>query len=110
MDKTLISSFGSASYDWSQVRDAANQELYIVPHNDVDDIADVGADGLFNWDAWPSKNNQPSGTQMTTELAGDQSFIDAVGDSGAYMPGVSPWFSVQYALSHFFLLIHQLDS
>lgn len=98
-NEVFVSTFIGDGFDWSAVA-SQSQSLFACPNYQAASLSG-GADGVscgFNWNAWPSSDNQPIDQNMTT--AGDQDYISALG-SMPYMMGVSPWFFTHYGPSSY---------
>ncbi|KAK7063376.1 glycosyl hydrolase family 71-domain-containing protein [Favolaschia claudopus] len=89
----LVSTFGGDGFDWSVVRNAVGAPLEIIPFYQAALAHQDSTDGLFQWNAWPSQDNQPIDQPMST--AGDLFYQSQLGTS-PYMAGVSPWFFTHY--------------
>ncbi|KAF7328505.1 Glycoside hydrolase [Mycena venus] len=89
----LVSTFTGDGFDWSPVRSAVSHPLEIIPFYQAALANSDSTDGLFQWNAWPSQNNQP--IDQTMSIAGDQYYQSQLGGS-PYMAGVSPWFFTHY--------------
>ncbi|KAJ6490059.1 glycoside hydrolase [Mycena sanguinolenta] len=85
--------WGNDGFDWSPVRSAVSHALEIIPFYQAALANQDSTDGLFQWNAWPSQNNQP--IDQTMSIAGDQYYQSQLGGS-PYMAGVSPWFFTHY--------------
>ncbi|KAF8183465.1 glycosyl hydrolase family 71-domain-containing protein [Mycena galopus ATCC 62051] len=70
-----------------------SQPLGIIPFYQAALANSDITDGLFQWNAWPSQNNQP--IDQTMSIARDQYYQSQLGGS-PYMAGVSPWFFTHY--------------
>lgn len=57
----------SDGFDWSPVRSAVGHALEIIPFYQAATAHQYSTDGLFQWNAWPSSNNQPINSTMTTD-------------------------------------------
>lgn len=81
--KPFVSTFSGDGLDLPAVRNFVREntgsELFFVPNFKASNIA--GADGLFNWMAWPSngKNKAPDGTANVPVKAGDEQYQAALG-------------------------------
>ncbi|KAK6977361.1 glycoside hydrolase [Favolaschia claudopus] len=89
----LVSTFGGDGFDWSAVRNAVGAPLEIIPFYQAALAHQDSTDGLFQWNAWPSEDDQPINQPMST--AGDLFYQSQLGTS-PYMAGVSPWFFTHY--------------
>ncbi|KAK7063369.1 glycoside hydrolase [Favolaschia claudopus] len=89
----LVSTFSGDGFDWSGVRSAVGTPLEIIPFYQAAFAHQDSTDGLFQWNAWPSQDNQPIDQTMST--AGDLFYQSQLGGS-PYMAGVSPWFFTHY--------------
>lgn len=89
----LVSTFVGDGFDWAPVRSGVSGvTLVIVPSYSPTALSGVNVDGGFQWNSWPTSDNNPIDSNMTTD--GDtyyQQQITADGES-IYMAGVSPWF------------------
>ncbi|KAG9034125.1 hypothetical protein FRB95_013770 [Tulasnella sp. JGI-2019a] len=96
--KPIVSTFSGDSFtSWPAVR-ALVPAFELIPFVQAANIAAVGADGALQWNAWPSSNNAPVDTTMTT--AGD-TYYQQVLAGKPYMAGVSPWFYTHYSPSSY---------
>ncbi|CAM0139474.1 hypothetical protein VKS41_004715 [Umbelopsis sp. WA50703] len=93
--KPFVSTFvGYGIVDWSSIESTSGVQLYLVPNWEASQIqGDTTISGAFSWIAWPSTNNQPIDSNMTT--ASDEAYISALAGK-AYMAPVSPWFFTHY--------------
>ncbi|KAJ6470374.1 glycoside hydrolase [Mycena sanguinolenta] len=89
----LVSTFAGDGFAWSGVRSAVGHSLEIIPFYQAAQAHQDSTDGLFQWNAWPSQNNQP--IDQTMSIAGDQFYQSQLAGS-PYMAGVSPWFFTHY--------------
>ncbi|KAJ7677688.1 glycoside hydrolase [Mycena polygramma] len=89
----LVSTFSGDGFDWSGVRSAVGHPLEIIPFYQAAQAHQDSTDGLFQWNAWPSVDNQP--INQTMSIAGDQFYQSQLAGS-PYMAGVSPWFFTHY--------------
>ncbi|KAG8876747.1 hypothetical protein FRB97_003961 [Tulasnella sp. 331] len=90
----MVSTFSSDAFsDWKAVRSQV-QDFELIPFVQPANIASTDADGAFQWNSWPSNNNTPIDSTMTT--AGD-SYYQQVLHGKPYMAGVSPWFFAHYS-------------
>ncbi|KAJ6563942.1 glycoside hydrolase [Mycena capillaripes] len=94
----LVSTFTGDGFDWSPVRSAVGTPLEIIPFYQAASAHQDSTDGLFQWNAWPSQDNQP--IDQTMSIAGDQFYQSQLAGS-PYMAGVSPWFFTHYSPSTF---------
>ncbi|KZW03361.1 glycoside hydrolase [Exidia glandulosa HHB12029] len=96
-NKALVSTFSGDGFDWSGVRSAVSTQLEIIPFYQAANI-NPSIDGLFNWQAWPSANNQPVNTPMNTSA---DVFYKSQLNGKPYMMNVSPWFYTHYSPQSF---------
>jgi glucan endo-1,3-alpha-glucosidase len=82
--KPFVSTFvGYGIVDWSSIESTSGVQLYLVPNWEASQIqGDTTISGAFSWIAWPSTNNQPIDSNMTT--ASDEAYISALAGK-AYM-------------------------
>ncbi|KAG9002117.1 hypothetical protein FRB94_004095 [Tulasnella sp. JGI-2019a] len=96
--KPIVSTFSGDSFtSWSSVR-ALVPAFELIPFVQAANIDAVGADGAFQWNSWPSQDNAPIDSTITT--AGDETYLSALGGR-PYMAGVSPWFFAHYSNTSF---------
>ncbi|EJD50719.1 glycoside hydrolase [Auricularia subglabra TFB-10046 SS5] len=96
-NKALVSTFAGDGFDWSGVRSAVPTALEIIPFYQAANI-NPSLDGLFNWQAWPSVNNQPVPVKMNTSA--DQFYLSQL-QGKPYMMNVSPWFFTHFSPQSF---------
>ena len=99
--KPFVSTFSGTGLDLPAVRSFVKQnkgaDLFVVPNFKASNLA--GADGLFNWIAWPSDGNNkaPNSTSNYPVKAGDEEYQNALG-SLPYMARECPVISI---IDHF---------
>ena len=59
--------FLSDGFDWTPVKASVSTALEVIPFYPASSANKYGTDGLFQWNAWPSENNQPINSPMTTD-------------------------------------------
>ena len=83
--KPFVSTFTGDGLDLKAVRDFVKGnkgvDLFIVPNFKADNPG--GADGLFNWIAWPSNgdNKAPNSTANVPVKAGDEEYQKTLGNN-----------------------------
>jgi len=92
-DQPFVSTFIGDNFSWTDV-EAISGDIFVCPNWQPPNLGDDNSDCGFQWNAWPSSDNQPIDANLTT--AGDESYISALG-SKPYMMPVSPWFFTHYA-------------
>ena len=107
--KPFVSTFSGDGLDLQAVRNFVKEnkglDLFIVPNFKADNPG--GADGLFNWMAWPSNgdNKAPNATVQVPVKAGDDAYQKALG-TNPYMARKSLQHHLAQLRSHSFQPFH----
>ncbi|KAG8530384.1 uncharacterized protein KY384_004886 [Bacidia gigantensis] len=100
--RAFVSTFAGDGLNVNSIRQTvrANKgvELLVVPNFNYKDLG--GADGLFNWMAWPNNgdNKAPSDGNNYSVADGDNNYMMALKPDKPYLLPVSSWFSCHYGL------------